>query len=36
MDDRTLNGVITREFNALVDGQSIPIKEDYEYNTIRT
>jgi len=36
MDSRTLNGVIKYEFNALADGQSVPITQDYEYNTLRT
>jgi len=36
MDSRTLNGIITYEYNALVDGETVPVSEDYEYNTQRT
>lgn len=35
-DSRTLNGIITYEYNAKVDGVSVPVSTDYAYNTQRT
>ncbi len=36
MDSRTLNGIINYTYNAVVGSESIPIDQDYEYNTLRT
>lgn len=34
-DSRTTEGILQYKFNALVDGVSTPVSENYEYNTYR-